>query len=74
MNCKLRHLATFSDRRLLSSDLYGVPPFLDPHEPIGEALVQRAVAKLRLTPEEVRARYEALAERFHLRLEWRPGE
>ena len=67
------------ERRLLSCNLgksvwLGSSAFLDPHEPIGEAFVQKAAAKLKLTPEEVRARYEALAGRFHLRLKWRAGE
>ena len=62
------------DRRLLSRDLSRHGLFLDPRKPIGEAFVQKAAVKLKLTPEEVRARYEAMAGQFHLRLEWRAGD
>ena len=60
-----------ADQKLLSRDLDGVIPFLDPREPISNLAVDRAASKLNLAPDEVRRRYEALADRFHLRLEWR---
>jgi hypothetical protein len=41
-------------------------------EPIRNDFAQEAASRLKLTMEEVRARYEALADRFHLNLEWRP--
>jgi HEAT repeat protein/predicted phosphodiesterase len=59
------------DRQLLSSDLDGIRPFVDPRQPIAEADARRAAERLKLAIEDVKARYEALAERFHLRLEWR---
>lgn len=62
------------DRMLLSRHLDGVVSFLDPCEPIGEAFAQKAASKLALTIEDVRARYEALADRFLLRLAWRSGQ
>lgn len=59
-----------TERQLLSEYFHISLP-LDPHEPIAEAHVQQAASKLQLTVEEVRTRYEALADRFHLRLAWR---
>ncbi len=63
-----------NDRRLLSRDLDGEWPFLDPQEEIGETFLQEAARELELTAEEVRAHYEALAERFHLRLAWKRSQ
>ena len=60
-----------TDRRLLSRDLDGVYPFLDPRDPIGKDRLRRAASELELTVDEVQARYEALAARFGLRLAWR---
>jgi HEAT repeat protein len=60
------------DRRLLTSDLDAVDPFLDPREVVRNAFTQTAASKMNMTIEEVRARYEALADRFRLSLEWRP--
>lgn len=59
------------DCRLLSRDLDGEQPFLDPREPISESQVQQAASILKLSVEEVRTRYAALAPRFHLQLAWR---
>jgi HEAT repeat protein len=59
------------DRQLLSRDLDGLWPFLDPREAVDEQRVQVAAAELKLAPEEVRRRYEDLAPRFALRLAWR---
>nr|VFJ44260.1 MAG: PBS lyase HEAT-like repeat-containing protein [Candidatus Kentron sp. FW] len=56
------------DRRLLSEDLYGFGPWLDPQAPIDEARIAEAAEKLREPAEEIRRRYRALAERFGLRL------
>jgi len=60
-----------ADRRLLTCDLDGALPFLDPQEPIRDEAVRRAASRLDLTSEEVRRRYDALAEQFQLNLEWR---
>ncbi len=56
-----------SDAVLVSRNLDAVMPSLDLSQPIDEDRVQRAAAELSLTPREVRARYEALAEEFPLR-------
>jgi HEAT repeat protein len=60
------------DRKLLTRDLDGLNPFLDPHDPILNQAAAAAASKLSLTMEETRERYEVLAEQFHLSLEWRP--
>ena len=59
------------DRRLLSKDLDDMPPWLDPHVPITEDRVARAATAVGLAPDEVRSRYEALADEFKLKLAWR---
>nr|VFJ69689.1 MAG: PBS lyase HEAT-like repeat-containing protein [Candidatus Kentron sp. FW] len=58
------------DRRLLSKnlDVFGFGPWLDPLVPIGGARIARAAEELQKPPEEIRRRYQALAERFGLRL------
>ncbi len=61
------------DRRILSLEMDSHGPWLDPHAPIGDARVSLVARKLKLPPEDVRRRYEALAGRFPLRLAWRPG-
>ena len=59
------------DRLLLSRDLDGLNPFLDPRKEISTEFTSKAAEELKLTIEEVKAHYEALAERFPLKLEWR---
>jgi HEAT repeat protein len=61
------------DRKLLTHDLDGLRPFLDPHDDIRNQAAAAAASKLSLTIEEVRERYEVLAGQFHLNLEWRPA-
>jgi HEAT repeat protein len=61
-----------ADRRLLTRDLDGIVPFLDPHDPIRNQALAVVASKLSMTIKEVRERYEALADQFHLDLEWRP--
>ena len=57
------------DRRLLSNSfIYG--NWVAPKEPITEERVAKAASKLKLTPEEVRQRYEDLARVFNLTLAW----
>ena len=58
------------DRKLLSRDLDGINPFLDPREPINDVFAKRAASELELSVEDVQTRYETLAERFGLRLAW----
>jgi len=67
----LSHNFPEKDRRMLSEDLNGLYPFLDPHQEISTEFASKAAEELKLTIKEVQARYEALAERFHLKLEWR---
>ena len=54
---------------LLTKDLDGRQPFLDPEEPITVDLIQRASAKLDLSAAEVRDLYLLLAEPMGLRIE-----
>ncbi|MGH8901293.1 MAG: HEAT repeat domain-containing protein [Egibacteraceae bacterium] len=59
-----------TDRKLLTKDVNGRQPFLDCKRPIGGMQVRRAVRVLGLSEEEVRRRYENLADLFPLRLAW----
>jgi HEAT repeat protein len=58
------------DRRLLSRDFDERWPFLDPWDPIGDHRVRTAAAALGMSVEEVCRRYEVLARRFWLRIDW----
>jgi HEAT repeat protein len=58
------------DRRLLSSDLDGYRPFRDPRCPVTLGDVRLAADRLRLPTEEVKLRYEALADELPLHLTW----
>jgi HEAT repeat protein len=60
------------NRKILTRDLDSVEPFLDPQEEISEEWVRHAAEGLRISVEEVRQRYEALAQQFRLRLAWQP--
>ena len=61
------------DQKLLSKN-FGVGAslfcWLNPKDPITEERVAEAAAKLKLTPKEVRQRYENLAQKFNLTLAW----
>jgi hypothetical protein len=59
-----------TDRRLLSRDLDGTKPWLDPQVPITAARMAEAAERLSLPEAEIRRRYEALAPDFALKLEW----
>jgi len=59
-----------TDRRLLSRDLDALEPFLDPQQEISEEHVRQAARGLETSLEEVRRRYEALAQQFPLKLAW----
>jgi HEAT repeat protein len=61
------------DRRLLSLNLDGVLSFLDPREIISVHRADEVALRLGLSSEDVRARYEALAPQFRLRLGWKLG-
>ncbi len=56
------------DRCLLSNDLDGIEPWLDPLSPITSDRIAEAADKLEKPPEEIQQRYEALVERFGLKL------
>jgi HEAT repeat protein len=56
------------DRKLLSRDVDAVNLFLDPQEEIDEERVRYAAEELEISVEEVRSRYQALAEQFPLKL------
>ena len=59
------------DRKLLlRRDLDGPVKFLDPFMEISAKSASRAADKLNIEVKDAMARYEALAERFHLRLAW----
>ncbi len=60
------------DRMLLTKDLDGVAPFLDPQEEIAEEWVRQAAEGMDVLTDEVRRRYEALSQQFPLKLAWRP--
>jgi nucleoside phosphorylase/predicted phosphodiesterase len=61
------------DMFLLSLDLDGFNPFIDPRDSITNDTVARAAAKLNLPREEIRSRYEALSAKYTLTLAWRPS-
>ena len=56
------------DRMLLSENLYGIGPWLDPLSPITAERIALAAKKLEKPREEIQQRYVALAERFGLKL------
>jgi HEAT repeat protein len=56
------------DRKLLSRDLDANEPFLDPQEEIDEERVRYAAEELEISVEEVRSRYQSLAQQFQLKL------
>ncbi|MBP5973974.1 HEAT repeat domain-containing protein [Brasilonema sp. CT11] len=56
------------DRKLLSRNLDAFNPFLDPQEEIDEERVRDAAEALEISVEEVRSRYQALAQQFPLKL------
>lgn len=58
-------------RVLLSKDLDGLPPGIDPQMVIEESTLRQYAAATHLPVPEVRARYEQLADRYPLRLAWR---
>lgn len=69
----LEALAEFLDdinKQLLSVDLDGMTPFLDPKEIISNSFALQAAEELEVSIEDVRSKYKVLAERFNLKLEW----
>lgn len=54
------------DRILLTEDLDGIEPFLDPAKPLTLDCVKEAAKRLKVSESDIRARYVELAKRFHL--------
>jgi HEAT repeat protein len=61
-----------TDKRLLSRDLDGFPPFRDPQDIIDDGTAVTASKLLEMDTSVIRSRYEQMAEKFGLRLGWRP--
>jgi hypothetical protein len=57
-----------TDTKLLSRDVDGMGPWLDPRDPIDEARIEKAAARLKVPAEEIRRRYKVLANEFGLRI------
>ena len=57
-----------TDCIILSSDLDGLVPWLDPQSPITPERIAQAAKQLNKPPEEIKQRYAQLAERFCLQL------
>jgi GTPase SAR1 family protein len=57
------------DRRLLTEDLYGIGPGLDPQAPITTDRIAQAAKRLKQPVEKIAQRYVKLAKRFGLTLE-----
>lgn len=62
------------DQRLLSNDFEAEYDWSDPQEPISEKRIGKGAETLNLSEEEVRRRYEVLAEKFNLKLEWKTSK
>jgi len=57
------------EKKLLSEDLDGLSPWIDPHAPITETRIAKAAQALEITPQEVRRLYESIAADYHLKFE-----
>ncbi|MGH3822228.1 MAG: hypothetical protein ACRDRA_05215 [Pseudonocardiaceae bacterium] len=69
----LIHRTDPEDLRLLSRDLDGLRPFLDPAE-ISESWVDQVAKRTDMSVDEVKRWYEERAETYRLKLTWRPGQ
>lgn len=58
------------DQLLVTVDLDGYQPYLDPLQPIGSPRLERAAERTEETVEQVWARYERLASQFLFTLDW----
>lgn len=63
-----------TDRELLLESFRGDSPWLDPRYPVDERRVAAAAERLGLPKNEVRQRYEELAEEYNLKLTWKKEE
>lgn len=59
-----------TDKTLLSKDLDAFRPYIDCAEPIDDNRVEVAAHKAGLSVDEIKARYEALAQRLPLKIAW----
>jgi hypothetical protein len=59
------------DLKLISSDIDAISPWLDPRQPVGKERVKRAAEEIKMPEDEVRRRYERLAEKYNLKLAWK---
>lgn len=59
-----------TDARLLSRDFDKIVPWLDPRDPVPVARIQQAAERLNLPESVARERYESLARRTGIKLEW----
>ena len=64
----------FLDQRIVTRDLDGLRPFLDPADEIERSWVRRAAARLQVSEHEVSERLEALRCDVGIDLRWRDGE
>lgn len=60
----------FADQRLLSLDLAGTEPWIDPKAVVTEARVTQAASRLSIPSDQVRSRYESIARDLNLKLGW----
>ncbi len=59
-----------TEKALLSRDVDGVGPWLDPKDSIDNRRVKIVAEKLKMPEDEVRRRYEKLDEKIGLKLAW----
>ncbi|MGH8909987.1 MAG: HEAT repeat domain-containing protein, partial [Egibacteraceae bacterium] len=59
-----------TDRKLLTKNVDGLQPFLDPRLPIGDTHLRRAARALNLPEQDIQHRYTHLAQRLPLTLSW----
>lgn len=57
-----------TDQKLLSEYVNGSSPWIDPKSPINEKRVEKVAKRLKLPLNEVRGRYEKLADKYRLQL------
>lgn len=69
--CRLARQCGQIDRMLLARDIDGVDPWLDPADEISRDRMRACAEKLKISEEDVRSRYESLADKFGLKLSWR---
>ncbi len=56
-----------TEQELLSLNIDGLAPWIDPREPITDAHIEDAAKRIGKSPQEVREIYESVAEDFHLK-------